>query len=226
MAISGWPADERPREKLLARGAQSLADAELLAIFLRTGLPGVSAVELARQLLAAFGGSLARLFAATQPAFCQVPGLGAAKYAQLMAVRELAERAIAENMRLGEVLDSSDTVRAFLRHRLGGRMQEVFMGIALSAEHRVLVVETLFTGTLTEARVYPRELVKWALAHNAAAVIVAHNHPSGALTPSAADRTLTDRLCAALALVEVRLLDHILVAGGETLSFAELGYMH
>ena len=105
-------------------------------------------------------------------------------------------------------------------------MKEVFMGIALSAEHRVLVVETLFTGTLTEAWVYPRELVKWALAHNAAAVIVAHNHPSGALTPSAADRTLTDRLCAALALVEVRLLDHILVAGGETLSFAELGYMH
>jgi DNA repair protein RadC len=224
MAITDWPEGERPREKLLARGAQALSDAELLAIFLRVGVRGKSAVALARDLVDHFG-SLTRLFAAPQSEFDRFPGLGPAKYAQLQAVLEMARRALAEQMRCGDVLNSPAAVRDYLRLRLQGLAHEVFMAVYLDAQNRVLATEELFRGTLTQTSVYPREVVKRALAHNAGGIILAHNHPSGLAEPSQADRWLTDQLKHALALVDVKVLDHFIVAGSQSVSFAERGWL-
>ncbi len=222
MAITDWPEGDRPREKLLQRGAAALSDAELLAIFLRTGVKGKSAVDLAREMLTQFG-SLTKLIAVSQKEFCQIHGMGQAKYVQLQATVELARRALQEEMRGGDVLNSPGAVRDYLRLLLGGRTQEVFMVIFLDAQHRALASEEMFHGTLTQTSVYPREVVKRALHHNAAAVIFAHNHPSGVAEPSQSDRLLTDTLKQALALVDVRVLDHFIVAGTTCLSFAERG---
>ncbi len=225
MAITDWPADERPRERLLAQGATALSDAELLAIFLRVGLPGKSAVDLARELIGRFGG-LNRLFAATRGEFSAVPGMGPAKYAQLQAVLEMARRALAEELRTGAAFGSPGAVRDYLRLHLAGLPHEVFYALWLDAQHRLLAAEELFRGTLTQTSVFPREVVKRALAHNAAAVILAHNHPSGVAEPSPADELLTRELRQTLALVDVRVLDHFIVAGqAQPLSFAERGLL-
>jgi len=222
MAITDWPAGERPREKLLQKGAASLSDAELLAIFLRTGMKGKSAVDLARELLTRFG-SLTQLVAASETDFRKIKGMGQAKYVQLQAVLELSRRALKEELQRGDTLESPQAVRDFLQLLLGGRQQEVFLVLFLDTRHRVIAAEELFHGTLSQTSVYPREVVKRALAHNAAAVILAHNHPSGVAEPSQSDQLLTGALKQALALVDVRVLDHFIVAAGQTLSFAEKG---
>jgi DNA repair protein RadC len=222
MAITDWPALERPREKLLQLGPASLSDAELLAIFLRTGVRGKSAVDLARELLVRCG-SLGALFAAGRAELLDLPGLGDAKYSQLQAVLEMARRALAETLRAGDALGSPAAVRDFLRLTLGRREQEVFLVVLLDAQNRVLACEELFRGTLTQTSVYPREVVRCALKHNAAAVIFAHNHPSGVAEPSHADQVLTQSLKQALALVDIKALDHFIVAGSSALSFAERG---
>ena len=224
MAITDWPEGERPREKLLQRGAAALSDAELLAIFLRVGVPGKSAVDLARDLLQHFGG-LTRLFNAAQAEFSAFPGMGPAKYAQLQAVLEMSRRALGEDMKRGDALNSPRAVRDYLRLLLGGRGHEVFMALFLDAQNRVLVAEELFRGTLTQTSVYPREIVIRALHHNAAGVILAHNHPSGVAEPSQADRWLTDQLKTALGLVDVKVIDHFIVAGSEGFSFCERGWL-
>ena len=224
MAITDWPLDDRPREKLLARGPQSLSDAELVAIFLRTGIRGKSAVELARAQLLRFG-SLSALAAAASEAFCAEPGLGTAKYAQLQAALEIARRTLREKLAAGAALSAPGTVRDYLRLTLHGRPHEVFVAVFLDAQHRVVACEELFRGTLTQTSVYPREVVKRALHHNAAALIFAHNHPSGVAEPSRADEALTVALKQALALVDVRVLDHFVVAGDGALSFAERGLL-
>lgn len=224
MAITDWPEGERPREKLLRKGASSLSEAELLAIFLRTGLPGKSAVDLARELLGRFG-NLTSLFAAGEIEFCQTPGMGTAKYAQLQAVLEMARRALQEEITQRDALSSPQVVRDFLRLKLQGLAHEVFMALFLDAQNRVIASEELFRGTLAQTSVYPREVVKRALHHNAAALIFAHNHPSGVAEPSHADQTLTQALKQALALVDIKVLDHFIVAGSGYLSFAEKGLM-
>ena len=224
MGINDWPAGERPREKLLQRGASALSDAELLAIFLRIGVQGKSAVDLARELLARFG-SLTQLFAAGNKEFCDVHGIGQAKYVQLQAVQEMARRALHEEMQAGDALNAPRAVRDYLQMLLRGRQQEVFIAIFLDAQHRVIAAEELFHGTLTQTSVYPREVVKRALHHNAAALILAHNHPSGVAEPSQSDRMLTDALKQSLSLVDVRVLDHFIVAGAGYLSFAERGML-
>ena len=224
MAIPDWPEGERPREKLLQKGAASLSDAELLAIFLRLGVKGSSAVDLARELLTRFE-SLTQLFASSEKEFCAIHGMGRAKYVQLQAVLEMSRRALKEEMQRGDALNSPQAVRDYLQLLLGAKQQEVFMVLFLDTQHRVIASEELFQGTLSQASVYPREVVKRALAHNAAAVILAHNHPSGVAEPSQADQLLTASLKQALDLVEVRVLDHFIVAGGQTLSFAEKGLL-
>lgn len=224
MSIRDWPAMERPREKLLASGAQALSDAELLAIFLRTGVAGCSAVDLARRLLSEFG-SLRALLEADLARFSQSPGLGPAKYAQLQAVLEMARRHLAERLKRDSALESPQAVRDYLKARLRHEPHEVFGCLFLDARHRVLAFEVLFHGSIDGASVYPRQVVKRALAHNAAALILTHNHPSGVAEPSEADRQLTRRLKEALALVEVRVLDHFIVGDGEPLSMAELGWI-
>ncbi len=222
MSITDWPSGERPREKLLERGATALSDAELLAIFLRTGVAGKSAVDLARELLARFG-NLTTLFAAGEKEFCEMHGMGLAKYVQLQAVMEMARRALQEEMKGGDALNSPRAVRNYLQLALRARQQEVFVALFLDAQHRVIATEELFQGTLTQTSVYPREVVKRALHHNAAAMIFAHNHPSGVAEPSQSDQLLTDALKQALQLVDVRVLDHFIVAGSGCLSFAEKG---
>ena len=222
MAITDWPAQERPRERLLQQGAQVLSDAELLAIFLRTGISGKSAVDLARELLQDFG-SLTALVHAGQAAFCQRLGLGPAKYAQLQAVMEMARRALREQAQTRDALSSPQAVRDYLRLQLVGREYEVFMAVFLDTQNRVIALEELFRGSLRETSVYPREVVKRALALNASALIFAHNHPSGVAEPSRADECLTVALKQALALVDVRVLDHFVVGHGRMLSFAERG---
>jgi len=221
MAISDWPPAERPRERLLANGAKTLSDAELLAVILRTGVRGKSAVELGRDLLTRFKG-VAGLFGAD---LSGVRGLGPAKRAQFEAVIELARRSIAEGLKEKSTLTSPGAVRDYLRLALGGRPHEVFVCLWLDAQHRVIDFEEPFRGTLTQTSVYPREIVKAALARNAAAVIFAHNHPSGAAQPSQADELLTRNLKEALALVEVKVLDHFIVAGNQAISFAERGLL-
>ena len=223
MAISDWPLAERPRERLLADGAAVLTDAELLAVLLRTGVAGKSAVQLARELLARFG-SVAGLLGAGD-ALLEVKGLGTAKSAQLSAAVELARRSLRDELKNGAALTSPGAVRDYLRLALGGREHEVFVCIWLDAQHRVLKAEEMFRGTLTQTSVYPREIVKAGLKANAAAVIFAHNHPSGAAQPSQADELLTRNLKDALALVDVKVLDHFIVAGHQTLSFAERGLL-
>jgi len=224
MPISEWPVAERPREKLLMRGPEALSDAELLAIFLRTGVTGKTAVDLARELLAEFG-SLRGLLTAKQDAFCSAPGLGAAKYAQMQAVLEMGRRYLAENLQRGEALSSSLDTKEYLQSRLRDRKEEVFCCLFLDNRHRILAFEELFNGTLNGATVYPREVVKRALEHNAAALIFAHNHPSGIAEPSHADKLLTTRLKEALALVDIRVLDHLVVGDGEVVSFSEQGLL-
>ena len=222
MAITDWPVQERPRERLLALGAGSLADAELLAILLRTGTKGKSAVDVARELLGRFG-SVSALLEAVPDALGETPGLGSAKLAQLQAALELARRALREDLSSRDALSSPRAVRDYLRLLLSGREQEVFVVLLLDAQHRVIASEEMFRGTLTQTSVYPREVVKCALKHNCAAVIFAHNHPSGVAEPSHADELLTRSLKAALALVDVQVLDHFIVAGTRTMSFAERG---
>lgn len=224
MAITDWPLAERPREKLLARGPQSLSDAELLAIFLRTGLQGVTAVDLARQLLTEFGG-LRGLLEADLTEFSAHKGLGPAKFAQLQAVLEMGRRHLWERLQRGDTLSSPEDTRRFLLARLRDYPHEVFACLLLDNRHRVIAFEEMFRGTIDAASVYPREIVKLALARNAAALIVAHNHPSGVAEPSRADERLTQRLKEALALVDIRLLDHFVIGDGEVVSFAERGLL-
>jgi len=224
MRIADWPEDERPRERLLKHGASALSEAELLAIFLRTGIAGTSAVELGRELLARFG-SLRSLFAASLSEVAEVRGLGPAKYVQLQAVIEMTRRALAEEIRERDAMSSPQAVREFLRLSLGARTHEVFLAMFLDSQNRLLGSEELFRGTLTQTSVYPREVVKTALRYNAAGVIFAHNHPSGVAEPSRADELLTQTLKQALSLVEIKTLDHFIVAGSRTLSFAERGLL-
>ena len=223
MAIADWPESERPRERLLAQGAGSLSDAELVAVLLRTGVRGKSAVDLGRELIERFhglGGLFERIGGRDQ-----VKGLGAAKRAQFAAAIELARRSLAEQMKKRSALTSPGAVRDYLRLALSARPHEVFVCIWLDAQHRVIDCAEMFRGTLTQTSVYPREIVKAALAANAAAVIFAHNHPSGAAQPSQADELLTRNLREALALVEVKVLDHFIVAGTQAISFAERGLL-
>ncbi|WP_299199472.1 DNA repair protein RadC [uncultured Amphritea sp.] len=222
MAITDWPEAERPREKLLRQGAASLSDGELLAIFLRTGVKGCSAVDLARRLLTQFGG-LRPLIKADQQAFCQQLGLGPAKYVQLQAVMEISRRCQAEQLQRDSALTSPDLVRDYLQLQLSDRSREVFACLLLDSQHRVICFEELFKGTIDSATVHPREVVKLALSHNAAAMILAHNHPSGIAEPSLADQNITQRIKEALSLVDIRLLDHMVVGAGVTVSLAERG---
>jgi len=224
MAIRDWPVAERPREKLLSRGAQVLSDAELLAIFLRTGVKGFSAVDLARRLLDEMGG-LRGLLQADLPTFSGHLGLGEAKYAQLQAVLEIARRHLAEQLKRDSALENSTAVRDYLKAMLRHEPHEVFACLYLDARHRVLGFEALFQGSIDSASVYPRQVVKRALAHNAAALILCHNHPSGVSEPSQADRHLTRRIKEALAYIDVKVLDHFIIGEGEPLSMAELGLM-
>lgn len=222
MTIKDWPEGERPRERLARLGPAALSDAELLAIFLRTGVPGATALDLARQALARMG-SLNALLLATCEEFSAQAGLGPAKWTQLQAAGELARRALREELVHGVVMDSPQRLREFLSLRLARLPHEVFLALYLDAQHRLISEEILFTGTLTQTSVYPREVVKAALRHNAAALIFAHNHPSGAAEPSRADELLTANLKSALALVDVRVLDHLIVAGPASVSLAERG---
>lgn len=224
MAITDWPAAERPREKLLALGVEALSDAELLAIFLRVGVTGKSAVDLARDLLTQFG-SLNGIFAAQLSELTQVHGIGNSKYVQLQAIFEMSRRALSEQMQVKDILSSPQQVRDYLCLRLGGLTREVFMVLFLDAQNRIVASEEMFSGTLTQTSVYPREVVKRALHHNAASVIFAHNHPSGVAQQSQADELITQQLKQALALVDVRVLDHFIVAGNTTLSFSERGLL-
>lgn len=224
MAITDWPASERPREKLLELGVEALSDAELLAIFQRVGVSGKSAVDLARDLLTQFG-SLNGIFAAQLSELTQVHGIGSSKYVQLQAIFEMSRRALNEQMQIKDVLNSPKQVRDYLCLKLGNLTREVFLVLFLDAQNRVVTTEEMFSGTLTQASVYPREVVKRALHHNAASVIFAHNHPSGIAQQSQADELITKQLKEALALVDVRVLDHFIVAGNTTLSFVERGLL-
>ena len=226
MAITDWPEGERPRERLLAHGPEALSDAELLAIYLRVGVRGKSAVDLARELIQRFDGSLSRLAEASLDELASVSGIGMAKAAQLKASFELARRALTQQMTARDTFANPGKVRDWLRLKLATRQHEVFMALWLDAQNRLIKADELFSGSLTQTSVYPREVVKTALAHNAAAVILAHNHPSGVSEPSRADEMLTKTLKEALAMVDVKLLDHFIVAGNATpLSFAERGLL-
>ena len=222
MAITDWPEEHRPRERLIRHGAAILSDAELLAVFLRVGVTGKSAVDLGRDMVAHFG-SLNGLFSATLDDFSKLNGLGPAKYAQLQAVLELARRSLAEELQAGIALSSPQAVKQYLQLLLGGKAYESFAILFLDVRNRLIACEELFRGTLTHTSVYPREVVKVALARNAASIILAHNHPSGTPEPSTADHTLTQALKQALALIDVRVLDHFVVAGRHVYSFAEHG---
>ncbi len=224
MGIRDWPPLERPREKLLARGPQVLSDAELLAIFLRTGCAGKSAVDLARELLTTFSG-LRPLLEASKGDFCRARGLGEAKYAQLQAVMEMARRHLREGLDREQSLTSSTAVRDYLRAQLRHQPREVFAVLLLDSQHRLIRYQPLFWGSIDSASVHPREIVSLVLAHNAAALILAHNHPSGVAEPSQADRRITQRIQQALALIDVEVLDHMLVADNQVLSFAERGLL-
>lgn len=223
MAITDWPEDDRPREKLLQKGVDALSDAELVAIFLRSGIKGRSAVELAREILARHR-SISGLLAAAA-SLTATPGVGAAKSALLQAARELSRRALREQLESGCALSSPQAVRDYLRLTLEDRPHEVFLAVFLNAQNRVLAAEELFRGTLTQTSVYPREVVKRALATNAASVIFAHNHPSGVAEPSRSDEALTAALRQALALVDVKVLDHFVIGAGSATSFAERGLL-
>jgi DNA repair protein RadC len=223
MTFKDLPPELRPREKLVARGAAALADAELLALLLRTGLPGKNVLQLAHEVLERFGG-IAGLLRASLDDLKGVKGLGGtAKRAELAAVLEISRRAMAEQLKERTVFDSPEAVGLYLQLHLGSRPHEVFAALFLDAQHRLIVLEELFRGTLTHTSVYPREVVVRALHHHAAAVVLAHNHPSGGVEPSRADEALTRTLKAALALVDVPVLDHVIVGAGRTLSMAQKG---
>ena len=224
MTLKTLPNESMPREKLLRRGPQALSDAELLAIFLRTGTKGMNVIELSDVLLKNFG-SLRQLFSATEQSFCQHKGLGQAKYVQLQAVLEMTQRYLAETLKRGSALSSPEQTKLYLSSILRDRQREAFYILFLDSQHRVIKDEILFEGTLDAASVYPREVVKRALHHNAAALILAHNHPSGIAEPSQADRRITRRLIDALALVDIRVLDHFVIGDGESVSFAERGWI-
>lgn len=219
--LKDWPESERPRERLVNLGSSSLSDAELLAIFLRTGVKGCNVVDLARQLLSSFG-SLAAIFSASQQDFCARRGLGTAKYVQLQACLEMSKRYLAENLRETDCsLTSSQATRDYLLSELRLESREIFAVLFLDNQHHVLTFERLFFGTLNAAAVYPRVVVEQALKHHAAAVILTHNHPSGIAEASLADKQITEKLIQALQLIDVRVLDHIIVAGNQCYSFAE-----
>lgn len=220
--LKDWPSAEKPREKLLKHGAPSLSDAELLAIFLRTGVKGCHVVDLARKLLHSFG-SIAKIYQASETEFCQHLGLGTAKYVQLQACLEMSKRYLAEQINTGTSLTSSEYTQNFLKAELRHERNEVFAVLFLNSQHQVLKFERLFFGTLNAAAVYPRVVVEAALNHQAGAVILAHNHPSGIAEPSIADDQITQRLSQALALIDVNVLDHIIVAGHCCYSYAEHG---
>lgn len=224
MPITDWPAAERPREKLQLRGPEALSDAELLAIFLRTGIRGKTAVDLARDLLNEYG-SLRTLLAADHDRFCQSAGLGTAKFVQLQAVLEMSRRYLRETLERGEALSCPADTRKFLLSQLRDYDFEVFACLFLDNRNRVICFEKLFNGTLNGASVHSREVVRKSLQHNAAAVILVHNHPSGVAEPSNADKRLTRRLCDALALIDTRVLDHLIIGDGQVLSFAEQGLL-
>ncbi|MCC5450805.1 MULTISPECIES: DNA repair protein RadC [Gammaproteobacteria] len=224
MAITDWPLSERPREKMLQLGTQALSDAELLAIFLRTGIAGTDAVGLARQLLQQFG-SLRALLGASKTEFCQARGLGEAKYVQLQAVLELSRRFLQQQLQRETVFTEPALVRKYLSSLLSQEQREIFMVLYLDNQHRMICAEPLFQGTIDASPVYPRIVVQHALRHNAAAVILAHNHPSGVAEPSRADRAITERLTQAMALVDIRVLDHFVVGDAEVVSFAERGWL-
>jgi len=222
MGIRDWPESERPREKLLKRGAAFLSDAELLAIFLRTGITGKTAVDLARELILEYGG-LRPLLEADYNTFCSAPGLGMAKYSQLQAILEMSRRHLRETLQRGAALESPQQTRDYLVSELRGYENEVFSCLFLDNRHRVVKFEKLFFGTINRATVHPREVIKRALKHNAAAVILSHNHPSGVSEPSEADIDITRHLKEALGLLDIRLLDHFIIGDGELVSLAERG---
>lgn len=222
--LKDWPVQEKPREKLLSQGAMSLSDAELLAIFLRTGVKGCHVVDLARDLLASFG-SISAIFNAEHDDFCAKHGLGTAKYVQLQACLEMSKRYLKEKVKSTDVLTSSDVTKAFLVSELRQENREVFAVLLLNSQHQVIRFEKLFWGTLNAAAVYPRIVVECAIKHNAAALVLAHNHPSGVAESSIADQQITWRLSDALALIDVNVLDHIIVAGNQTFSLAEHGQL-
>lgn len=224
MPIYQWPASEQPREKLLKSGARTLSDAELLAIFLRTGVAGCSAVELARRLLMDYG-SLRALFNASETEFCRAKGLGPVKYVQLQAVLEMAKRYFWEELDELPALTSAAQANDFIYVKMRDLQREVFSCLFLNSQNQVICYEEVFHGTINQAPVFPRELVKKALAHNAAAVILAHNHPSGVAEPSHADREITGLVCDAMALLDIRVLDHFVVGKGGLYSFAEHGLL-
>lgn len=222
--LKSWPSQDQPREKLLLKGPQNLTDAELLAIFLRTGVKGCNVVELSRQLLSNFG-SLQALFSASEQQFCEHKGLGKAKYVQLQACLEMSRRYINEELSQRSVLDSSIKTREYLISQLRHEPNEIFAVMLLNNQHQVLKFKRLFFGTIDAAAVYPRVVVETALVYKAAAVILCHNHPSGVAEASHADKAITERLVNALALVDVRVLDHMIVAGNKIVSFAEHGWL-
>lgn len=225
MPLKDLPADARPREKLLARGAAALSDSELLALLLRTGTAGRGVLQMAQELLDTFGG-IAGLLHAGADDLKRIKGLGGtAKRAELIAVLELARRAMDQQLRQREAFSSPDAVKHFLQLHLSHKAHEVFAVLFLDAQNRLIAMEEMFRGTLTQTSVYPREIVLRALHHNAACCVLAHNHPSGTVSPSRADEALTQALKAALALVDVRVLDHVIVAPGDALSMAERGLM-
>ena len=224
MSITDWPKAERPREKLINLGAHVLSDSELLSIFLRTGIKGKTAVDLARDIISHFGG-LRNLLTADKKAFCQFCGLGEAKFAQLQAVLELSRRHLKETLQRGEYLQNPQATRDYLSARLRDLPYEVFACLFLDNQHRVIEFEILFQGTINGASVHPREVVRKTLKHNAAALILAHNHPSGIAEPSSADRHITKQLTEALALIDVRVLDHSVVGDGECVAFSERGWI-
>lgn len=222
LPIKDWPQAERPREKLLAKGPQSLADAELLAIFLRTGLPGRTAVEVARDALLESGG-LRSLLNLSPQELCEFKGIGTAKYVQFQAALELGRRFLMEKLEKGDAITSPQVSRDYLTLQLRDKPYESFFVMFLDSKHRVIHYQELFRGTIDSASVPVREVVKEALKHNAAAMIVAHNHPSGVAEPSAADKSLTETLFLALGMVGIKLLDHFVVGDSEVVSFAEMG---
>ena len=223
MAITDWAIEDRPREKLLHKGAEALSDAELLAIFLRTGIKGKTAVDLARDLIADNGG-LSPLLAANEEQFCQSKGLGQAKYVQMQAVVEMSRRYLEEKIQRGDALENASDVRSYLKSRLQHYPFEVFSCLFLDNKHRVIEYEELFRGTIDSASVHPREVVRRVLHHNAAAIILAHNHPSGVTEPSQSDIQITNKLKQALEMIDVRVLDHFII-GDEMISFAERGLL-
>lgn len=224
MSIRDWPDEERPRERLLLHGATALSDAELLAIFLRVGVRGRSAVDLARDMLTEHGG-LRQLLELDATRFCATRGLGSAKYVQLQAVLELARRHLEATLQRGDALQNPADTRRYLMAKMRHHAHEVFSCLFLDNKHRVIQYEELFFGTIDSSSVHPRQVLKRALHHNAAALIVAHNHPSGVAEPSSSDQSLTSRLKEALGMIDVRLLDHIVVGDGESVSLAERGWL-